>query len=84
VLWPVALAPVWLGMTGLVYGGVALVLSLLFTLAAVRVWFDDGETSARRMFRFSLVYLFLLFAVMVIDRAPGLTALIGGLVGGGA
>jgi protoheme IX farnesyltransferase len=82
VLWPVALAPAFLGMTGLVYGGVALVLSLLFTLAAVRVWFDEGETSARRMFGFSLLYLFLLFAFMVIDRAPGLTAWI--LVGGGA
>src|SRR5476649_2294238 len=30
-LWPVALAPALLGMTGIVYGGVALVLSLLFT-----------------------------------------------------
>jgi protoheme IX farnesyltransferase len=84
VLWPVALAPAYLGMTGLVYGGVALVLSLMFTLAAVRVWFDDGETAARRMFGFSLLYLFLLFAVMVIDRAPGVTALVGGLFGGGA
>jgi protoheme IX farnesyltransferase len=84
VLWPVALGPTWLGMTGLVYGGVALVLSLLFTVAAIRVWYDDGETSARRMFGFSLLYLFLLFAVMLADRAPGLTAVIGGLAGGGA
>jgi protoheme IX farnesyltransferase len=81
-LWPVALAPALLGMTGIVYGGVALVLSLLFTLAAVRVWFDEGDASARRMFGFSLLYLFLLFAFMVIDRAPGLTALI--LARGGA
>jgi protoheme IX farnesyltransferase len=81
VLWPVALAPAFLGMTGIVYGGVALVLSLLFTLAAIRVWFDDGETAARQMFGFSLLYLFLLFAFMVVDRAPGLTALI---LGGGA
>jgi protoheme IX farnesyltransferase len=76
VLWPVAVAPALLGMTGVVYGGVALVLSLLFTVAAIRVWCDDGETAARRMFGFSLLYLFLLFAFMVIDRAPGLTALI--------
>jgi heme o synthase len=82
VLWPVALAPAALGMTGIVYGGVAVVLSLLFTLAAIRVWRDDGDTAARRMFTFSLLYLFLLFAVMVVDRAPGLLALIGGLGGG--
>jgi protoheme IX farnesyltransferase len=84
VLWPVALAPAWLGMTGMIYGGVAVVLSLLFTLAAIRVWFDDGDTAARQMFGFSLLYLFLLFAVMVVDRAPGLIALVGGLFGGGA
>jgi hypothetical protein len=36
------------------------------------------------MFGFSLLYLFLLFAVMLADRAPGLTAVIGGLAGGGA
>ena len=72
VLWPIALAPALLGLTGLVYGVVALVLSALFTLAAVRVWYDDGEAQAKRMFAFSILYLFLLFAVMVVDRAPGL------------
>ncbi|MBV8651349.1 MAG: protoheme IX farnesyltransferase, partial [Alphaproteobacteria bacterium] len=34
VLWPVALAPVWLGLVGIVYGALAVVLSALFTLAA--------------------------------------------------
>jgi protoheme IX farnesyltransferase len=79
VLWPIALAPAWLGLTGMVYGGLALVLSALFTLAAVRVWHDDGDASAKRMFGFSILYLFLLFAVMIVDRAPGLTGGIAGL-----
>jgi heme o synthase len=79
VLWPIALAPAFLGLTGVVYGGVAMVLSALFTLSAIRVWYDDGEASAKRMFGFSILYLFLLFAVMVVDKAPGL---VGGLVGG--
>src|SRR6202040_2027935 len=30
VLWPIALAPAWLGLAGLVYGGAALILSALF------------------------------------------------------
>src|SRR3984957_18331098 len=39
VLGPVALAPVWLGLVSMVYGVVALMLSVLFSLAAVRVWY---------------------------------------------
>ena len=83
VLWPIALAPAFLGLTGLVYGVVALVLSALFTLTAIRVWYDDGETSAKRMFAFSILYLFLLFAVMVVDKAPGLAGGVGALLGRG-
>jgi protoheme IX farnesyltransferase len=79
VLWPIALAPVWLGLVGIVYGAFAVVLSALFTLAAIRVWYDAGDASAKRMFGFSILYLFLLFAVMILDRAPGLAGGIAGL-----
>jgi heme o synthase len=82
VLWPVALAPAFLGLTGLVYGTVAIVLSVLFTLAAIRVWYDAGDASAKRMFAFSILYLFLLFAVMLVDRAPFLAGGIGDLITG--
>ncbi len=82
VLWPIALAPALLGLTGLVYGVVALALSALFTLTAIRVCYDDGEASAKRMFAFSILYLFLLYAVMVVDRAPGLAGGVGTLLGG--
>jgi protoheme IX farnesyltransferase len=77
VLWPVALAPTLLGLAGLVYGAVAIVLSVLFTLAAVRVWFDTGDASAKRMFAFSILYLFLLFAAMLVDHSPVLAGGIG-------
>jgi len=40
---------------------VALALSALFTSPAVRVWQDAGDTAAKRMFGFSILYLFLLF-----------------------
>ncbi|MEX2295947.1 MAG: heme o synthase [Dongiaceae bacterium] len=76
LLLPVALAPWYLGMTGPLYGIAALVLGLLFIAAAVAVWLDAGERSARRMFGFSILYLFLLFAIIGIDRAPGLLALL--------
>jgi protoheme IX farnesyltransferase len=72
VLWPIAAAPFLLGLVGWAYLALAAGLSLLFTAAALRVWRDDGETAAKRMFGFSILYLFLLFAGMLVDRAPGL------------
>jgi len=82
VLWPVALAPTLLGLAGLVYGAVAIVLSALFTLAAVRVWYDAGDASAKRMFAFSILYLFLLFAAMLVDHSPVLAGGIGHFIPG--
>ncbi len=72
LLFPLALAPWALGLTGAVYAAAAVILGLLFILAAVRVWFDSGERAARQMFAFSILYLFLLFTLMIVDRAPGL------------
>jgi protoheme IX farnesyltransferase len=72
LLFPLALAPWALGLTGAVYVAAAAVLGLLFILAAVRVWFDSGERAARQMFAFSILYLFLLFTLLIVDRAPGL------------
>ena len=72
-LFPVALAPSFLGIAGWVYGTVAAVLSGLFVLLAVRVLRDRGERAARQTFGFSILYLFILFAVLIVDRAPGLT-----------
>jgi heme o synthase len=77
VLWPIALAPTLLGVAGWIYGGSALLLSAFFTTAALRVWFDASDRSAKQMFGFSILYLFLLFALLLIDRAPGLAGSMG-------
>jgi protoheme IX farnesyltransferase len=71
VLWPVTAAPWMLGVAGRIYGIAALTLSIAFTAMAVRVWLDAGDRSARRMFGFSLLYLFLVFALLLVDRAGG-------------
>jgi protoheme IX farnesyltransferase len=76
-LWPLSVAPALLGVAGWVYAGAAVVLNLLFTLAALSVWRDAGDSAARRMFGFSILYLFLLFAAMLVDRAPGLAGMVG-------
>jgi protoheme IX farnesyltransferase len=70
VLWPVALAPYFVGLAGIPYLAVATAVSAGFTACAVAVWFDATEQSARRMFRYSLLYLFVLFAAMIVDRVP--------------
>jgi heme o synthase len=78
LLFPLALAPWALGLTGAVYAAAAVILGLLFIVAGVRVWFDRGERAARQMFAFSILYLFLLFTLLIVDRAPGL---LGGSLG---
>jgi heme o synthase len=68
VLWPISTVPWLLGIAGAFYGVSALALSALFTALAICVCRDDGERSARQMFTFSLLYLFLVFSLLLIDR----------------
>ena len=77
MLWPIALAPALMGVAGWLYGAAALGLSALFTWAALRVWRDAGDRSAKQMFAFSILYLFLLFALLLLDRAPAVAAVAG-------
>jgi protoheme IX farnesyltransferase len=72
LLAPFALLPAVLGLTGWIYAVLAAVLSALFILTAVRVWFDSTTGSAKQMFAYSILHLFALFALMIFDRAPGL------------
>jgi heme o synthase len=54
---------------GALYFGAAAVLGGIFLVDAFRTWRErTGVKDARRLFRFSLVYLALMCAVMVIDR----------------
>ena len=69
LLAPLSLAPALLGAAGMLYGAVAFGLSLIFVLYALRVRFDRTLASARRMFGFSILYLFLVFAALIVDRA---------------
>ncbi|MBM3524174.1 MAG: protoheme IX farnesyltransferase [Alphaproteobacteria bacterium] len=69
ILAPLGLAPTLLGVTGLAYAAVAAVLGFVFIGGALAVWRDTGEAAARRLFGYSIVYLFLLFAMIMVDRA---------------
>ena len=72
VLFPIALAPALLGFTGLLYGVCATLLGGLFLIAALRVLRQEGDRPARRMFGYSIFYLFMIFATLIIDKSLGL------------
>ena len=68
-----ALAPWGLGLLGHVYGVTALVLNSLFLVMAARIAFrqtgdDDRMRPEKALFAFSILYLFLLFAAVAVDR----------------
>mgnify|MGYP003632884704 FL=1 len=73
VLAAVAVAPFVLGLAGAIYGGSAIVLSGIFCALAWQV--ARSKTSEpkdmaaeKRLFKFSILYLFALFAALVADR----------------
>ena len=69
LLVPLSMIPTWIGMAGWLYFTVAASLGLAFLALTVAVWFDAGDRYARRVFAFSIAYLFLLFATLIADRS---------------
>ncbi len=68
-----AMSPAVIGMTGWVYGISAGVLNLLFLICAWRLYRSSEselEKPAKQTFGFSILYLFALFAALIVDRAP--------------
>jgi protoheme IX farnesyltransferase len=68
-----AVAPWPLGLTGAIYGITASLLTAWFVLLAVRVGVNREADQAlmkseRALFRFSILYLFVLFGALVVDR----------------
>ena len=73
LLIPVALAPWFIGGAALIYGASAAVLSLAFLAFALPVGLrraeeGDDMTPEKRLFKYSILYLFALFAALVVDR----------------
>ena len=78
---PVTLSPVLFGFVGLVYGVAGTVLSVAFAWYAWRVYTvrdgDPADRAAKKLFGFSILFLFAVFTMLLVDRA--LTALVPGL-----
>ena len=68
ILFGVTLLPFATRMSGALYLAVAVALGLQFIRYAWRLYRDYSDALARRTFRFSIVYLFALFAVLLVDH----------------
>jgi len=75
VLVMASLLPTAIGPAGLLYGAAVTVLGGVFLVRAFAVLRDTGTAAARRLFAYSIMYLFLLFAALIADRIGGLGGL---------
>ena len=77
ILAAIAIAPFALGLAGLLYGGAAILLSLIFCILSLQVGRSttaepENMAAEKRLFKFSILYLFALFAAVVADRMVAL------------
>ena len=78
LLMPLSLLPAALGTAGALYVAVTSVLGVLFMIGAIQVWrVREGKpavTAAKRFFGFSILYLFLVFAALIVERVVGIAS----------
>jgi heme o synthase len=76
LLTPLGAAPWLLGYAGPLYGVCALAIGAVMIAMALRVRAErHGHTASKQMFAFSILYLFVLFAMLLVDRmSAGLIA----------
>jgi protoheme IX farnesyltransferase len=64
----VTLMPFFIGMSGWFYLAAAAALNALFIAHAWRIWRHYSDRAAQKAFRFSILYLSLLFAALLVDH----------------
>jgi protoheme IX farnesyltransferase len=68
ILFAVTMMPFISGMSGVVYLAAAVLLGALFLAYAWKIYLEYSDDLARRTFRYSIVYLSLLFAALLVDH----------------
>jgi len=67
-----AACPAFVGLGGPLYALTAIVLGGIFMALAINVYHTrdgrDADRAAKQLFAFSILYLFLLFAVLLLER----------------
>ncbi|QJE72112.1 protoheme IX farnesyltransferase [Aerophototrophica crusticola] len=67
-LFPIGVAPYFVGVGGPVYLAGSIILGGLFVLSAIRVLRSEDHKPAKQMFTYSILYLFLMFALLIGER----------------
>lgn len=71
VLVPLAVVPACIGLGGVAYGVASVVLGAIFLRLAVNVWRitegREADQACKRLFWFSILYLYVLFAILVVE-----------------
>ena len=68
ILAPTGLAPYALSMTSILYPAIAAVMGIIFVCLAVSLYRKPSDAAAWKLFKFSIFYLFILFAALIADR----------------
>ena len=68
ILFAVAMMPVGLGMSGLVYCVISFVLNMGFMAYAIALYREYSDDLAKRTFKYSIIYLMALFAGLLLDH----------------
>jgi len=68
ILVATTLLPFATGMAGLFYLGAAIVLDAVFLAHAIAIWRKYSDALARRTFAYSIFYLAMLFAALMVDH----------------
>ena len=80
LLAPLGVVPTLIGMSSIFYGILAGALGLNFVRLSWQLFRAPDDQVARRLFGFSIVYLFLLFLALVVDRAVTTNAFLAGVL----
>ena len=65
---PLAVVPSFIGMTSLAYGVVTGLAGAVFVGLSLKLWANGSDKTAMQLFGYSILYLFLVFLGLVIDR----------------
>jgi protoheme IX farnesyltransferase len=72
LLVPISLTPLVVGTAGAAYGITAAVMGGGLLWLAIQVLREQGDRAARRMFHFSILYLFMLFLMLIVERVSAI------------
>jgi protoheme IX farnesyltransferase len=76
ILAPVGVLPALIGLGGLLYAGASMLLGGIFIVLAVACYRQrtsaEADRAAKNLFAYSVLYLFLLFAVLLVEQGFGL------------